>query len=305
MNDTLSTQATPLYMNVKQVAAYLHLNEKKVYELVKDQHIPATKVTGKWLFPKGLVDRWLLDSSHGGLLNDRLIISGGDDPLFYRLVLMASENLQGRALINYMPGQTRNALKLMQRKKIDMCCIHWGDANTSSIRHPALLEQYRQQQPWILVHLFKREAGFLVHPEIMPSPIHHERLYHRQYRWVGEVEGTGKHRLLLETLSRQEYNPDDLNITVVSQSDRETAAALLSRKADIGCGTRATATETGLRFIPLHWESFDLAMPKNIWFRHLFQALIKPLQESPIQSIAHTLGGYDLSGTGQLLWGND
>ncbi|MEZ5476415.1 MAG: helix-turn-helix domain-containing protein [Thiolinea sp.] len=40
------------YMSVKQVAGYLHLNEKKVYELVRDNQIPATKVTGKWLFPR-------------------------------------------------------------------------------------------------------------------------------------------------------------------------------------------------------------------------------------------------------------
>ena len=56
------------YMSVKQVASYLQLNEKKIYALVSEGLIPATKITGKWMFPRELVDRWMMDSSHGGLL---------------------------------------------------------------------------------------------------------------------------------------------------------------------------------------------------------------------------------------------
>ncbi|MCB1874115.1 MAG: helix-turn-helix domain-containing protein, partial [Gammaproteobacteria bacterium] len=48
------------FMSVHQVAEYLHLNEKKIYALVSEGGIPATKVTGKWMFPRELVDRWVL-----------------------------------------------------------------------------------------------------------------------------------------------------------------------------------------------------------------------------------------------------
>ena len=34
-----------VYMNVKQVADYLQLNEKKIYALVAENRIPATKIT--------------------------------------------------------------------------------------------------------------------------------------------------------------------------------------------------------------------------------------------------------------------
>ncbi|MCZ6575092.1 MAG: helix-turn-helix domain-containing protein, partial [Gammaproteobacteria bacterium] len=47
------------FLSVKQVAEYLHLNEKKVYTLVGEGKIPATKVTGKWLFPRHLIDQWM------------------------------------------------------------------------------------------------------------------------------------------------------------------------------------------------------------------------------------------------------
>ena len=71
---------TDVFMSVRQVAEYLHLNEKKIYALVNEGAIPATKVTGKWMFPRELIDRWMLDSAHGGLLTDRLVIAGSDDP---------------------------------------------------------------------------------------------------------------------------------------------------------------------------------------------------------------------------------
>ena len=51
----------PRFMTVKQAAAYLQVNEKKIYALVREGKIPASKLTGKWLFPRDLVDQWLLE----------------------------------------------------------------------------------------------------------------------------------------------------------------------------------------------------------------------------------------------------
>ncbi len=48
---------TPEFMSVREVAGYLGINEKKMYFLAKANKIPCTRVTGKWLFPKPLIDR--------------------------------------------------------------------------------------------------------------------------------------------------------------------------------------------------------------------------------------------------------
>jgi excisionase family DNA binding protein len=87
---------TDVFMSVRQVAEYLHLNEKKIYALVNEGTIPATKVTGKWMFPRELIDRWMLDSAHGGLLTDRLVIAGSDDPLLYRIITEFARDTGGR-----------------------------------------------------------------------------------------------------------------------------------------------------------------------------------------------------------------
>jgi len=105
-------------MNVKQVSGYLHLNEKKIYALVNKGHIPATRVTGKWMFPKELIDKWMLDSTHNGLLHDRLIIAGSDDPFLHRIINEFTESLGNRAIITYTPTATRTGLELLNANKV-------------------------------------------------------------------------------------------------------------------------------------------------------------------------------------------
>src|SRR5262249_43363615 len=76
MRDLLTTEET---------AGYLRLSERKLYELVANGAVPCTKVTGKWLFPKAALDRWLAAGlvvpaalAHAPALP---IVGGSHDPL--------------------------------------------------------------------------------------------------------------------------------------------------------------------------------------------------------------------------------
>src|SRR5258708_13368006 len=46
-------------LTTDEAATYLRLSERKLYDLVANGAVPCTKVTGKWLFPKVALDRWL------------------------------------------------------------------------------------------------------------------------------------------------------------------------------------------------------------------------------------------------------
>ena len=54
-------------MNTKEVAKYLGIHEKQVYALIKSKRIPSTRVTGKWVFPKKLIDEWIESNAQTGL----------------------------------------------------------------------------------------------------------------------------------------------------------------------------------------------------------------------------------------------
>ncbi len=81
------------FLSTKEVAQFLDVNEKMVYSLVSDKGLPTTKITGKWLFPRRLVEQWLenhiinypksayIPSSQG-----MLIVVGSHDVLMERTI---------------------------------------------------------------------------------------------------------------------------------------------------------------------------------------------------------------------------
>jgi excisionase family DNA binding protein len=294
-----------VFMSVKQVAEYLHLNEKKIYALINDGGIPATKVTGKWMFPRELVDRWMLSSAHGGLMTDRLLISGSDDPLLYRLVTQFSNDTGSQALISYTPTSTRLGLDLLQSQRVDVCGMHWGPASESGTRHPALLRQYTQHHNWVLIRAFRREQGLIVSPPVLKYINQPDELFNNQFRWALRQNGAGAQRYLLEMLSQHGLNAASLNTEITALSEREAASAISMDLADVAPGARAVAAEFGLGFLSFGWESFDFVLPRSIWFRRLFQELLSRLRSAPCQELAAGIGGYDLANSGDLLWGDD
>jgi excisionase family DNA binding protein len=293
------------FMSVKEVADYLNLNEKKVYALVAEGRIPATKVTGKWMFPRELVDRWMLESSHGGLLTDRLVLAGSDDPLLYRVVLQLARDTGASGLVSYTATGTKLGLSLLQGHRADACGLHWGPSDESHLRHPALLSQYGGHRRWVLIRAFRREQGLMIRPEPALQGLALEQLLRQPLRWAMRQEGAGAQRFLQEALSRFRVRSEDLGQTTTALSERDAACAITLGLADIAPGARSAATENGLEFIATGWESFDLALERGIYFRKLFQDLIARLKSPDTIRLGELLGGYDLQEAGRLVWGQD
>jgi excisionase family DNA binding protein len=51
---------TRTLLTTDEPATYLRLSEHKLYELVAAGPVPFAKVTGRWLFPRGALDRWVM-----------------------------------------------------------------------------------------------------------------------------------------------------------------------------------------------------------------------------------------------------
>ncbi len=296
------TTDQPRFMNIRQVADYLHLNEKKVYSLASEGQIPATKVTGKWLFPRDLVDQWLFESSHGGVMQDRLILAGSDDPLLHRAVSQVAARMQSSALVSYAATGTRLGLSLLARSRADICALHWGPAEESHLRHPALLTRHRQHQKWVLVRAFKRQIGIILTPENRIKYHHVRDAISANLRWSLRQEGTGSQRFLLDILHHCNIQEDQLNVVENGLSEREIASHIANGLADAGPGARSTAQEFGLDFIPVGWEAFDLALNRGIFFRNLFRELMLQLESDACRKEAARLGGYDLTEVGKVIW---
>ena len=81
-------------LSTKEVARFIGVNEKMVYTLVAEKGLPATKITGKWLFPRHLVEQWIEANTinypeprqdlppYDGIL----IVAGSNDPLLEKAI---------------------------------------------------------------------------------------------------------------------------------------------------------------------------------------------------------------------------
>ncbi|MFZ5511260.1 MAG: substrate-binding domain-containing protein [Pseudomonadota bacterium] len=285
------------YLTVKQAARYLHLNEKKIYALVQEGRIPATRATGKWLFPRRLVDEWLLETAHGGALADRLIVAGSDDPLLaYAISHLATETADGGP-VAYCPSGTRAGLRMLSLRQAAVAAIHWGTAEEAQVQHGRLAAEYAGHEQWVLVRMARREQGVMLRPGLAPNA---GNLADPTLRWLARQAGAGSQRFL-ETAAAQAGIPvERLRIVQRAHSERETAFLLRQGLADCAPGVRAAAGEFGLDFVPLGWEDFDFVLPRAIYFRHLFQRLLEILRSEPLAQLAQRLGGYDLTALGRV-----
>src|SRR5437879_3997911 len=154
MNELLTTD---------QAAAYLRLSERKLYELVANGAVPCTKVTGKWLFPKAALDRWLaaglVTPSGLALAPSPPIVGGSHDPL---LEWALRESGCGLASL---PEGSEAGLRRLARGEVTAAAIHLhrleGDdeaANTETVTDAAGLHDA------VVIAFARREQGLVVAP---------------------------------------------------------------------------------------------------------------------------------------------
>ncbi|MDO9598914.1 MAG: helix-turn-helix transcriptional regulator [Azoarcus sp.] len=296
---TLPEAAESPNLTARQAAAYLHLNEKKLYELARAHEIPAARVGGKWLFPRALLDEWLHEQAHGGVLTDRLLISGSDDPLLAATVSALVPLLGSDAWVAYSPTGSLPGLELLARRRANICALHWGGVDTSAAQHGMLLRRFSQHSHWTLVRLAHREQGVMLRRGLEIDAI--ETLAAFDYRWAMRQHGAGSRHFLESALASRGFHPEDCSVVAEAHTEREAAGLLAREEADCAPGTRAAAAEFGLGFIPLGWEAFDLALPREIVFRKLFQQLLQGYGNHTMRQLANRLGGYDLSPLGRVL----
>ena len=287
-------------MGVREVAEYLQINDKKVYALAAEGKIPGTKVTGKWLFPRDLVDQWLTRSSHGGVFTDRLVIAGADDPLTARLVTSLGAELDARALIAYAPTGTGLGLKLLAAERCDAALLHWGPVEECEMRHPGLLRGFAEHGRWVLVRACRREQGLMLAPGVAPGDT--GELLGRGLRVAARAAGSGTGRFFEEALARAGLEPGQVTISTRVRSDREAAESLRRGEADLAPASRAAATESGLDFVAVGWEALDMALSRGLYFRTLLQRLLDTLKADDTFLLADRLGGYDFPDSGKLVW---
>lgn len=282
-----------------EAAEYLRIKERKLYELVAENAIPCTKATGKWLFPKHELDRWLSDSltRPDGMkpVEPMPIVGGSHDPL---LEWSLRESRCGFATL---PEGSGAGLQRFIDGKLVAAAIHLHaldddlDANIDAMKNEPNLHQA------VLVAFGRREQGVVV---AQGNPLGLSRvrdLANKNVRLAVRPAGAGAQLLLAALLHREKVDPAKLNIVSPScPTGSDIAQAIRNGHADCGIATRSVANAAGLDFVSLAWEQFDLVVSQREYFRPPLQAFLSFLKTPAMKRRAEDSGGYDIVHAGEI-----
>ncbi|MDI9244363.1 helix-turn-helix transcriptional regulator [Marinobacter sp. CHS3-4] len=297
MNAPDSTRPQHSLMTTAEVADYLRLKQRKVYELVRENQIPCTKVTGKLLFPRQAIDVWIMSHLEGdaGSGADILpILAGSNDPLLEWAAREAGSDL---AMLCHGSGD--GVARLLDGRAM-VIGMHLTDPETGAGNDP-LRCGLGGLKDLVMIHWAKRRQGLLLPPD-NPKGIRNLRdLFAKGVTVVRRQPGAGADSLLTWLLARENLNPGDLSLAPHrALGEDDLAQDVRDGRADCGLGVETAARRHGLEFIPLHTESFDLAMRRRSYFQPQLQKLLEFCRGAYFQERADSLGGYDLAELGSV-----
>jgi putative molybdopterin biosynthesis protein len=291
-------------MSTKEVAAYLGIHEKKVYTLAKRHTIPCTRVTGKWLFPKRLIDQWIEESARGtipsptGVERPYILVAGSDDPSLGTLRECYTRHPGASALFLSTVG-SQGGLAALRDGIADVALTHLVDPVSGDYNLPYI----RQIVPTnvVTVTLFHRELG-LVMPAGNPLGLRSlADLARPDVRMINRQERSGTRWYLDHELSRAGIAPACLKGYEDAVSTHlEVGVKILRQEVDAGLATRATARLLGLDFMPLTQERFDMVIPMQRFAWYGVQTLVEVVGSGEFRRRLEGLSGYNTSVSGRL-----
>jgi len=295
-------------LNTKEVAQYLNINEKQVYKLIQDKRIPATRITGKWTFPKQLIDAWIIKNAE-----ENLPLKGKTPEPGSHIVVMGSHDfcmeLLSHELTRAFPDLSLSVsnvgslggLLALARGICHVACAHIFDPESGTYNVP-YLARHLPDTPVVLINLVYRDLGLIVQ---RGNPLHIATLADIERsgaRIINRQSGSGTRLFFDAELKRQGIAAERIqgyNNEVATHN--EAALAVFGGSADAAVGILSAAGMLGLDFVYLTRERFDLIIPKEHIASSPIDALLQVVRSEAFKQKVGTMRGYDTTATGQLI----
>jgi excisionase family DNA binding protein len=297
-------------MNTKEVARYLGINGKQVYALIGQKRIPATRVTGKWVLPRRLIDEWIESSARSALeqasrkserIEGGLLACGSNDPILDMLHTHVRRMHPDFYLFSASTGST-DGLKTLNMGYTDIAWSHLYDPESGEYNIP-FLPVYAPNVKPVVVNLFYRELGFLTAARNPLGIKGFEDLARKKVRFINRQKGSGTRKLIdhnlgllgIDVSAIQGYD-DEVNTHL------EVGLSIISKESDAGVATVAVSRFLGLSFIPITRERFDMVLGQHTFFQGGVQTLMEALKSDNFRARVAKLGNYDFRDSGKILY---
>ena len=148
------------FLTTREVANLLRVKERKVYELVAEQAIPVSRVTGKMLFPRDLVEAWVrrrveFAGATADLAPPPPVLAGSHDPLLEWAIRES-----GSEIATFFGGSIDGLTRVTARKAF-AAGMHVFDPETREF-NLSLVASELAGQPVVMVEWAWRAQGLVV-----------------------------------------------------------------------------------------------------------------------------------------------
>ena len=281
------------YFTTEELADFLRIKSRKVYDLVSKDLVPHSRVMGKLLFSKIEISNWISGNKSEDiqLKSMPIVLLGSHDPL---LELAVKNSKSGIAMS--FDGSTQG----LERFKLNegfVSGLHLYD-NDENIWNIPIVKKQLSDKAVVLIEWAKRERGLIFKENNNIKNISIEN--YKGKRLVRRQIGSGSEIYLQYILRTYNLSHDDFKRTEIAYSENDAVHLVLSDKADVTLGLKSEAKKYQLGFCPIITERFDLVVDRKFWFEKPFQDLLNFCKTSDFKEIASNLDGYNIIDLGKV-----
>ena len=285
------------FLTTREVADLLRVKERKIYELVAEQAIPVSRVTGKMLFPRDLVEAWVrrrveLAGGAAELAPPPAVLAGSHDPLLEWAILES-----GSEIATFFGGSIDGLTRMTVRRAF-AAGMHVFDPDTEDF-NLGLVANELAGQPVVMTEWAWRTQGLVVasgNPRGLASAADLAGV-----RFIPRQPEAGSYLLLLHLLAEAGVEPATVAmLDPPARTEADVAQHVLEGRADAGLAVETVARMHRLDFIPLFRERYDLLVWRREYFEPPMQRLLAFCASASFRRRATEIGGYDLSGFGTV-----
>lgn len=295
-------------MSTRAVAEFLNVNEKMVYSLVAEKGLPASKVTGKWLFPLHLVEQWVETQtinypdtgSLQPLQHGILILAGSNDPLLDRAISLFNNQFQAPLAVFGNLG-SMGGLRALRQNLCHIASSHLLQEDEEEYNFDYAFQELDAMPA--VVNFSRREQGLLVARGNPKKISRLADLTEPGVRIVNRPLGTGTRLLLDREFKKAAIKGEKIDgYNNEAQRHLDVGLEIMAGRADAGPGIGAVAGLLNMDFIPIRWERFDLMILKDRFFDEEVQLFLSLLHEDSFREMAQGIPGYDISLCGKMIY---
>ena len=281
------------YFTTDELAEFLRIKPRKVYDLISKGDIPHSRVMGKLLFSKKEISKWISgeDINITNLKDIPDVLLGSHDPL---LELAVKHSKSGIAMS--FDGSTQGIDRFKLNQGI-ASGLHLYDHDLQSWNVSIIKNQLNTKQV-VLMEWAKRQRGLIF--KYSKNNIKKSVKDFRGKTLVRRQPGSGADNYLQHLLKNEELSFDDFINSDLAYSENDAVSLILSNQADVSFGLKSEAKKFDLDFIPIVTERFDLIVYRKYWFESSFQTLLNFCKTKKFVKLASTFEGYNIDNLGKI-----